>query len=231
MTAYLAPSVPCGSQCAAEIRACINGVLSGSYGVDACGVESCPVNPTFHAYGCAGTSYVPTCTSNCYACTTQTGFFAYNDAGCGAATCFGRFPGAGSYNGNPLVIMFTRSSGVTAHARFFFADAGGNPVALSGNYRIYATVPSHPAASPTNLDPSCTWSLHTAATYTLYNNATPAAVLLTTTINQAAVAGTGPVLLFSGDLTGASYITVTNHWPGHATCGQVLLDHVEADPF
>lgn len=232
VTAYLAASVPCGGQCVGETRSCANGVLSGSHVFGACVVDGCTVSPTFHAYGCAGTSYVPTCTSHCYACTTQaTGFFAYNDGGCSGVTCFNRFPGAGTYNGNPLVVMFTRSSGVTAHARFFFADAAGNPVALSGNYRIYATVPSHPAANPTNVDPSCTWSLHTGATYTLYNNATPAAVLGTATINQAAVAGTGPVLLFSGNLTGASYITVTNHWPGHATCGQVLLDHVEARPF
>ena len=232
VTAYLAASAPCGGQCVGETRSCTNGVLSGSHAFDTCVVENCPMRPTFHAYGCAGTSYVPACTSNCYACTTQaTGFFAYNDGGCSGLTCFNRFQGAGSFNANPLVVMFTRSSGVTAHARFFFADGAGNPVALSGNYRIYATVPAHPAANPTNVDPSCAWSLHTGVTYTLYNSASPAAVMGTATVNQAAVAGTGPVLLFSGNLTGAFYITVTNHWPGHATCGQVLLDHVEAVPF
>lgn len=225
--AYQAPSVPCTSSCVSQVRTCSAGVLSGSYGFNACSQASCP--PSYTAYGCAGTSYVPSCVSNCYACTTQTGFFAYNDGGCSGLTCFNRFPGYGTYNGNPLVVMFTRSSGPTAHARFFFADANGNAMVLNGNYDIYVKVPNRPPANPTGADPTCAWSLDTAVTYTLYNNAMPAGVLRSTVINQAAVEGSR-VLLYSGNLTGAYYITVTNHWPGHTTCGQILLDYVQAIP-
>lgn len=228
VTAYQAPSVPCTSSCVSQLRTCSAGTLSGSYAFNACAPQSCA--PSYASYGCAGTSYVPSCVSNCYACTTQTGFFAYNDGGCSGITCFNRFPGYGTYNGNPLVVMFTRSSGPTAHARFFFADAAGNAMALNGNYNVYVKVPNRPPASPTSADPTCAWSLNTAVTYTLFNNAMPAAVMRTMTINQAAVEGSR-VLLYSGNLTGAYYITVTNHWPGHTTCGQVLLDYVEAVPL
>ena len=228
VTAYASSSVACGATCSSQVRTCSNGSLSGSFGNMTCA----PACPSFVSYGCLGADWVPGCTSQCYACKTQppeTGFFAYNDSGC-SGTCFNRFVGAGTYNGNPLVVMFTRSNASTAHARFFFTNPAGNAVSLTGQYRIYAKVPVHPAGAPNPADGACPWRLSTATTYTLMNNAMPAQPLQSVTIDQAASAG-ARVLLFQGNLTGAYYVTVTNHWPGQSACGQVLLDHLEAVPF
>lgn len=182
----------------------------------------CRPRTTRTHYGCSQ-GYVVGCASNCFACTSENGFFAYNDAGCGGITCFNRFVNNGTYG--PLVVMFTRSAGYTAHARYFFP---GNEF-LCGNYTIYANVPSLPGANPTNADPNCKWSLDTQTTYILYdyNNAEMRRV----TIDQSAMVGRGKFQLFQADLTGAMYINILNHWPNHASCGQILLDYIQAVPY
>jgi hypothetical protein len=209
---------------------CVTGYDNPAGGCNTCalgysGYPSCSARPTYLSYGCS--NYVAACTANCFACTTEHGFFAYNDmGGCGGGTCIRQFPGLGTYS--PLVVMLTNGNMLTAHARFFFADAAGNPQTLSGNYRISVSIPANLPSLPVTSDPSCMWSLNASTTYTLHNSASQ--VLMTQAISQGS--STGLRTLFSGNLTGGYYVTVSNYWPGHtATCGQVLLDYMQALPI
>ena len=233
------PTCPGGGNCSGHgtcdagsgTCSCVTGYANPGSGCNTCapgysGYPSCAVaRPTYLSYGCS--SYASSCVANCFACQTEHGFFAYNDSGCDGDTCVRRFVGYGTYGS--LVLMLTRPTTLfTAHARFFFADPGGSPLTLSGNYTVAVNIPSGLPLAPVSGVPACTWALNTATTYQLMNSAN--LEIARVTINQASSSGLRT--LFSGDLTGAYYVTVKNDWPGQtASCGQVLLDYMQAVPY
>lgn len=60
LVAYLASSIPFGSQCVSETRTCTNGTLSGSYQYNACsigGAASCALDSVSVAHGSSNTFY------------------------------------------------------------------------------------------------------------------------------------------------------------------------------
>ena len=184
----------------------------------ACGSCSCQgkacVCPSYIVDGCTGSNYKSGCASNCQGCVTENGFTAVNEAGCSGLTCFTRYPNNG-YNG--FVVMYARSS-QTAFVEWAF------PSSLSGNYKIIADIPSYaglPAPS------GCTsWNPVTNALYHIKQGNSD---LATKTVNYGSVVGT-PVILFQGNATGVTRVTLGN--VGTPTnCGHFLIDRVRAEPY
>jgi hypothetical protein len=172
------------------------------------------VCPSYIVDGCTGSNYKSGCASNCQGCVTENGFTAVNEAGCSGLTCFTRYPNNG-YNG--FVVMYARSS-QTAFVEWAF------PSSLSGNYKIIADIPSYaglPAPS------GCTsWNPVTNALYHIKQGNSD---LATKTVNYGSVVGT-PVILFQGNATGVTRVTLGN--VGTPTnCGHFLIDRVRAEPY
>lgn len=113
--------------------------------------------------------------------------------------------------------MYARSS-QTAYVEWAF------PQALSGNYRIYADVPSYSGlAAPYG----CTvWNPVTNATYHIKQGSSD---LATKTVNHSTAKGTA-VLLYEGNATGVTAVTLPN--VGSPTsCGHFLIDRLRAEPY
>ena len=174
----------------------------------------CP-QPSYTIDGCTGSHYVSGCSSYCQGCTAENGFTAYNKSGCGGYTCFTRYPNNG-YNG--FVVMYARSSSETAYVEWVF------PQLLSGNYQIWADIPSY-SGLPSPYGCS-SWNPVTNA---YYHVKTGSGDIATKTVNLGAYAGSS-VLLYQGNATGVAKVTLGNRGnPG--SCGHFLIDRVRAVPY
>jgi len=114
--------------------------------------------------------------------------------------------------------MYARSNSQTAWVEWAFQNS------LSGNYKIYADIPSYwglPAPY------GCTsWKPVTNAKYHIKKGASDTA---TKTVNHGSNLGQA-VLLFQGDATGITRVTLGNQGtPG--SCGHFLIDRVRAVPY
>ncbi len=171
--------------------------------------------------GCTAAHWTACTTWDCFACTEENGFSAYNTTDCEGTGCFDRFP---SFGQNGYEIMEAQWA-ETAFVQWKFAKP------LIGNYKIQAYIPvAIPASanagackadSTTTYAPKATYHLQTAG----LDLTSPVVV------NHQTTKGT-IVTLFDGDATGLTGIRLGNG-PTAAkppACQFYLIDGIVATP-
>lgn len=118
VTAYASPLVACDGSCTGEVRTCVNGVLSGSYGNQSCSQQTCS----------GGTPYCQS--GRCVECTTASQCAA--GASCQGGTCVLQPPPA------PVPLSPTGATVVTGYANSYSVTFSWQapPSALVTSYRI-----------------------------------------------------------------------------------------------
>jgi len=171
---------------------------------------------SYSADGCRGGAYDWSCNRHCERCRLQDGFLCYNQDGCGGLTCCLRYAGAGL---DGMVVLYTRLR-QTAYGRWLFDEP------LAGTYRVIADVPSIQGLPVPN---GCgRWNLARAVRHNLKVGDETVA----TTVRDHGVDTGRSVVLFEGDLTGVTGVTVGNAWDGAGgECGHILLDRIRAEPY
>ena len=212
---------PCANVVCGKCQTCSNGKCIAAADCTGCGGSSvcvsgnCTYRSSFTVDGCTGSNFVPYCNSGCYSCKPQGGFSATTASSCGGLNCFNRFQSSGQ---NGMLVMYSKSN-QTAYATWQF------PSTLKCNWQVDAYIPNGlPGTSNT-----CTVSKSSYVTNAYYHLKAGGGDLKTKWLNHATNKN-GWRTLFTGNLSGATGVTLGNKGSPNGGCNFFLVDAIRMTP-
>lgn len=184
-------------------------------GTSVCQSGTCVARQSFTVDGCSGSNFVPGCTTNCYACKPEGGFSGTNQSACAGLTCFNRWQNDGEGAGGMLV-MYSRSS-QTAFVEWSFGGA------LACNWLIEAKIPKTIPSLSNTCQPA-------ASTYVKNAQYNLKGTTQNKVLDHSAIPKNAWAQLFSGNLTGATGVTLGNQATPNNGCTFLLVDAIRLTP-